>query len=88
MSPSNGRFSIALVMPRAQIEVLAAAQFGNPRGATLVEILVVPTRNRDELNGRDAVEAVEVADLVFDVFDEFPFAIPALEIRRRQAGEH
>ena len=78
---------LALVMPRAQIKVLALAQFGNPRGALLLEILAVPARYFDEVNRRDAVEAVQVADFVFEVFDKLPFAILALEIRRRKTRE-
>jgi hypothetical protein len=34
---------LALVVPRAQVEVLALAQFGNPRGALLLEILAPPS---------------------------------------------
>lgn len=79
--------SLALVMPRAQVEVLALAQFGHPRGALLLELLAVPARHFDEVNRRDAVESVQMADLVFEVFDELPLAILALEIRRRKAGK-
>ena len=78
---------LALVMPGAQVEVLALAQFGDPRGALLLEILAVPARHFDEVNRRDAIEAVQMADFVFEVFDKLPFAILALEIRReRQAS--
>ena len=65
----------------------ALAQLGHPRGALLLKLLAVPARHFDEVNRRDAVEAVQVADLVFEVFDELPFAILALEIRRGKAGE-
>ncbi len=78
---------LALVMPRAQIEVLALPQFGDPSGALLLEILGVPAGHFDEVNRRDAVEAVQMADFVFEVFDKFPLAILALEIRRGKAGE-
>jgi hypothetical protein len=67
--------------------VLALAQLGNPRGALLLEILAIPARHFDEVNRRDAVEAVQVADFVFEVFDKFPFAILALEIGRGKAGK-
>ncbi len=78
---------LALVMPGAQVEVLAFSQFGDPRGALLLEILAVPARHFDEVNRRDAIEAVQVADFVLEVFDDLPFAILALEIRRRKAAE-
>lgn len=42
-------------------------------------------RHFEEINQRDAVEAVQVAD--FQVFDKYPLAILALEIRRGEAGE-
>ena len=74
-------------MPRTQVEVLTLAQLGNPRGALLLEILAVPARHFDEVNRRDAIEAVQVADLVFEVFDELPLTILALEIRRGKAGK-
>jgi len=78
---------LSQVMPRAQIEVLALAQFGNPRGALLFKILTIPAWHFDEVNRRDAIETVQMADLVFEVFDKLPLAILALEIRRRKAGE-
>jgi len=75
---------LALIVPGAQIEALALAQLGHPRGALLLKILAVQPAF-DEVNRGDAVEAVQVADLVFEVFDKLPFAILALEIRRRKA---
>ena len=49
--------------------------------------LFLQARHFDEVNRRDAVEAVQVADFVFEVFDKLPFAILALEIRRGKARE-
>ena len=74
----------ALVMPWAQVEVLALAQFCHPRGALLLEILAVPTRYFNKVNWCYAIEPMQMADLVFEVFDELPLAIVALEIRRRK----
>lgn len=54
-------------MPRAEVKVLALARFGDPRGALLLEILAVPARHFDEVNRRDAIEPVQVADFVFEV---------------------
>lgn len=48
------------------------------------EILAVPARHLDEVNRRDAIEAVQKAAFVFQVFDEFSFARFALEIHRRK----
>ena len=58
------------------------AQSGHPRGALLLEILAVPAWHFDEVNRRDAFEAVQVADFVFEVFDKLPLATVALWIRR------
>ena len=77
----------ALVMPWAQVEVLALAQFCHPRGALLLEILAVPARHFNKVNWRYAIEPMQMADLVFEVFDELPLAIVALEIRRRKTRE-
>ena len=49
--------------------------------------LLVPARHVDKVYRRDAVEAMQVADFVFEVFDKLPFAILALEVGRRKAGE-
>lgn len=69
------------------VAVVGLVPFADPRGTLLLELLVVPARHFDKVNRRDAVEAVQVADFVFEVFDKLPLAILALEIRRRKTGE-
>src|SRR5207249_4109065 len=78
---------LALVIPRAQIEILSVAKFSHPRGATLVEILVIPAQHVDEVNRGYAAESMQVTDFVLEIFNELPFAIFAFQIRRRKAGE-
>lgn len=45
----------AFVKPRAEIDVLAAAQLRHPFGAALVEVLVFPAGHFDEVDGGDAL---------------------------------
>ena len=78
---------LAQLMPWAQIEVLAAPQFGHPRGTAFVKVLVIPSGNHDKIDRRYAIEAVEVADLVLEVLHELPLAIVALEVCRRETRQ-
>ena len=72
------------VEPGAEVEMLAAADAGEPGGRPLLEPGLVQAGDRHDVDRRDALAEHRAGRFVLEVLDDLPLAVRALQVLGRE----